>query len=440
MKFIPALASLLLLGSVLAHADDMRTWTNTKGVKIQGTVVSKTADSVTLKMANGKTAKIPLAQLSTEDVDFVVQWSPDAAPDSKKNDDKKTDEGGENYTAEWPNRIAVPVEIPAEVISESDGKYIYETEHFRFESDAKLTIAVIRKLSCMFEATFEANCQLPLNFSCRHVKASPKEHKFVAKLYEHKSDFDKICPLENVAGVYIPPNIHVPFVSLGLKQMGSAYALDKGGDVKTLIHEITHQMSLGKHDFPMWLAEGIAEYVGMTPYNSGKFNFGLTKKSLISYVTQYGRRNSGGRGLGKDISIPPLKVFMNLSHEDFMSNGQRNYGVSALLAYYFIALDGKKDGARLKEYVKQLGVLNDTRKKRAEEYAAKLLKEGTPRANAIAKAQKMYNQLDDGSAIAKLQDGRSWEELEKEVQKGLKQMTVDISFNAAAPSGFDENE
>lgn len=408
MKLISLLSLLtFVLPSTSLFAEELRTWTNTQGIKIQGTLIEKGTDTATFTLENGKTAKVKIAQLSKADIDYIKAWTPDEAETTaptqsggKKPAAKVENQiASDNFADPWPKSTTVPVEIPATTISESDGEYIYETEHFRFESTAKLSLTVIRKLSCIFEATFEANTQLPLNFHCRKIKENPQGHKFVAKLYERDNQFMKVCSLETAAGVFIYPDVHVPFSSLGLKLMGSAYALDKGGDSKTLIHEITHQMSLskGRDIYPMWFIEGVAEYVGLTPYSSGKFNFGQTKRYMITAVLEYGKRNAGGRALGKDISIPPLQDYLVMSHPDFMFDAQLNYGFSALLVYYFFHIDGNKDGARIKEFIKAL--------------------------------QKDPNM---DLALEKLLDGRSWDELEKDVQKGMKQFTANVSFTGAS--------
>lgn len=411
MKLLSLLSLLTFISTTgSSFAEEQRTWTNTQGVKIQGTLKEKSADSATLTLENGKTAKVKIAQLSKADIDYIKAWTPDAeesaepTPPAPKSAGKKpatveNEISADNFADPWPKSTSVPVEIPATTISEKDGEYIYETEHFRFESTGKLSLTVIRKLSCIFEATFEANTQLPLNFHCRKIKENPQGHKFVAKLYERDNQFLKICPLENVNGVFIYPDVHVPFSSLGLKLMGSAYALDKGGDSKTLIHEITHQMSINRETraFPTWFTEGIAEYVGLTPYSSGKFNFGQTKRYMITAVLEYGKRNSGGRALGKDITIPPLQNYLVMPHSEFMLDAQVNYGFSALLAYYFFHIDGNKDGARIKEFAKSL--------------------------------QKDSN---INLALEKLLDGRSWDELEKDVQKGMKQFTANVSFTGTS--------
>lgn len=412
MKLISLLSLLaFVVPSTSLFAEESRTWTNTQGIKIQGTLIEKSADTATLTLENGKTAKVKIAQLSKADIDYLKAWTPEAGettepkPPAPKPGGKKSAAEAENTIAEdnfaapWPKSTSVPVEIPATTISEKDGEYIYETEHFRFECTAKLTLAVIRKLSCIFEATFEANTQLPLNFHCRKIKENPQGHKFVAKLYELDNQFMKVCSSETAAGVFIYPDVHVPFSSLGLKIMGSAYALDKGGDSKTLIHEITHQMSItkGRRAFPTWYTEGVAEYVGLTPYSSGKFNFAQTKRYMITYVLEYGKRNSGGRALGKDISIPPLQDYLVMPHSEFMLDPQVNYGFSALLAYYFFHIDGNKDGARIKEFAKSL--------------------QKDPNINL---------------ALEKLLDGRSWDQLEKDVQKGMKQFTANVSFTGAS--------
>lgn len=52
--------------AAMAAAPEFRNWTNQAGKTIEATFVSGTADSVTIKMRNGKQFQIPLNSLSTE--------------------------------------------------------------------------------------------------------------------------------------------------------------------------------------------------------------------------------------------------------------------------------------------------------------------------------------------------------------------------------------
>ena len=65
----------------LAVAEDAapRPWKDAQGRIIQATFVSSNADSVTLKMADGKEHQLPLARLCAEDQAFVKSLSAPAS-------------------------------------------------------------------------------------------------------------------------------------------------------------------------------------------------------------------------------------------------------------------------------------------------------------------------------------------------------------------------
>lgn len=386
------------------HAEESRTWTNKQGKTVAGILLNKTDKSVSIKLPNGKTATIPLAQLSEEDNAYVATWSPESGEEKTSGNTEggkvTAEEVKSNFDTPWPKLIKIPIKQNIITVQEGPELYIYETDHFRFESDAKLNGKLMSSLSHIFESTFEANCSLPLNSLCLQRK-DKNAQKYQAKLYESKEDYMQASGAPpSSAGVYYKGVVHVPFISLGLKKVGQQYTIDRQGDPHTLIHEITHQMTLGatyrpESRPPTWFTEGIAEYVGYTPYKNGTFNFGATKTFLVAGVTEYGKKNTGGRAMGDEFSFMPLREFMNLEHQQFMTgNAQHNYGFSALLTYYFFHIDGKGDAARIKKYLQ---------------------------AFQEAQGREKANEA--------LLDGRSWEELQKEVSLGMsRQLKVKVNF------------
>lgn len=81
MKTFARLASLLVFLSVSASA---REWTSTDGRKIQADFVSASATEVTLKLATGQIANVPLARLSAADQAFVQTQATKPAPGPTK--------------------------------------------------------------------------------------------------------------------------------------------------------------------------------------------------------------------------------------------------------------------------------------------------------------------------------------------------------------------
>ena len=180
--------------------------------------------------------------------------------------------------------------------------------------------------------------------------------------------------------------------------MGSTYVIDRDKDASTLIHELTHQLMSSQAKQASWFCEGSAEYMGMTPYAGGRFNFGANRSHIVSRVTEYGKKNTGGRALGDDFEAPGLEAYMNMPYSQFTGeNANLNYGLAALMAYYFYHMDGKGDARRIKNYMKAI--------------------QSGP---SEKEAQKL------------LLDGRSYEELAKEIEQKWRKAGVKIRFRSSS--------
>jgi hypothetical protein len=110
-------------------------------------------------------------------------------------------------------------------------------------------------------------------------------------------------------------------------------------------------------------------------------------------VAGYGKDGTGGRGLGKEIKLGPLKNFMLQSYSGFTSNAQVNYGCALLIANYFFHMDQKEDAARIKKFLAAL------------------------RENKQGEA-----------ALEVLLNGQTWLELEKEIAKAYSGKGVKFTF------------
>ena len=91
----------------------------------------------------------------------------------------------------------------------------------------------------------------------------------------------------------------------------------------------------------------------------------------------------------------PLREWMQMSYDRFISDAQRNYGVGALVTYYFFHLDRDGDRAAITAFLKAL------REGRQGE-----------------------------EALEALRDGRTWDELAEEITRGWRSKGVKIEWQA----------
>lgn len=382
------LTLLTIAGSATASE---RSWTNSAGKTIVATLVEIAGDKAVLQMA-GKNFEVPIASLSPDDRKFIAEW--------KKGD--MTDPSGDasiqpNWDGPWPSTVSIDLDQPIEVIKEDDAakEFVYASPHYEFICDVKLNTSVVKRFSLLFEATNQVCRELPLGM----VKPFRKErHKI--HLFETREAYISKGGPEDSAGVYISRggegDILVPLTSLGVKKVGSNYSVDYDKENTTLSHEIAHQIT----DFEYyaagsrgWFTEGMAEYIAHCGYRSGKFNINDLEK-LKAYVTAYGEDDIRGRALGEEFAAPDLQRFFMQEYDSFTANANLNYGLAALVVYYFFHMDGDKDAANLKAFLKAL-----KEEKTAPEIFEPLLA------------------------------GRSWDEMEAAITQGWRSRGVKINFN-----------
>lgn len=338
---------LVLLSATLGLAQSAsRTWTSTDGRKIEAAFISSTAEAVKIRLANGSAFEVPLARLSVEDQAFV------------KAQTAATSSIGVAHK-EWPRTITLADKPEVVIVREDEAKkeFVYRSPHYEFVCDSKLGSNVVREFGRLFEATYELNCQLPLD-----LKPTPERLReiFQARLFTNKSDYMDAGAIEGSAGVYMSGKkaLMVPLSSLGVRLVGTRVTLEQNPNAQdngTLIHEITHQMM--NHWLPVlptWFIEGSAEYVEMLEYNSnGKFSLiGLNRQ-----VKAYAENMSRG---GKTFTMIDLEELMGLDgrrwSEALGRDGMalENYGSAGLLTYFFYHLDGQGDAANMIAFLREV--------------------------------------------------------------------------------------
>ncbi len=394
MKPFPSLRLTLLvsaLSTTLGSAIPVsaRTWTNRDGRTIEAELTEATETEAVLQMANRQTYRIPLDTLSEADRTFVAEWL------------KKAEKAeGENWDSPWPSLISGDIDPEIEVIKEEAPEFIYASPHYEFHCDVRLSASVVKRFAVLFEATNQYVRELPLS-----MQKARREQRHKIQLFEHRQSYISAGGPESSAGVYMGGKdiIMIPLTSLGVEKVGSGYMVDHDKSNKTLPHEIFHQLTDPPYHRPGtdgWFTEGLAEYVALTPYRAGKFRVSTVMNELKEYVTGYGRDGNGGRAIGDEVTLPHIKEWFLQPYSQFLADPQVNYGMGALITYYFFHMDGNKDAARIK---------------------------------AMLKAMKQGKKGEE--ALAVLLDGRSYTELEEEITAAWRSRGMRINWLPPSQSG-----
>jgi len=330
MKLILTLTGVLLSSTIaFAAAGEFRTWTRSDSKTVSATLIGFDGTNVALKLANGQSYSLPLAQLSATDQTFVKAQPVKVAP------------------RKWPESVEVSsssIEVKLASEASGDRKYVYRSEGFEYTSQGKLLPSLMKEVARTFEATKKLVGALPWGVVCKPPEGL---ELYQAALFETRDDYFRAGGPTNSGGVYMTGEkiFKIPFESLGIKPLAKSFTKDENYNSDTLVHEITHQMM---HDYlpylPKWAIEGSAEYTEMLPYKAGKFGVARHKEGLKDYLEVWHSR-------GRTPKLPNVAELFRLKRMewDMQSQSQTRqhelYQQSALLVYFFNHLDGDGTGA-----------------------------------------------------------------------------------------------
>lgn len=391
--------TLLLLSLVAASSQQAeRVWTDHQGRNVKAKLVSVKGDEVTLLLPDGRKLPYPLAKLSKIDQAYIEKFGVATPGDEPEEGADESEEAIiDNFNDPWPDRVTFEGDPEIVTVTEDaeEAIFIYESANYRYNCDVRLSKSVVKGFAVLFEATHQFTRELPLAVN----GGRKKDGKYQIYLFETQDAYYKKGGPPGSAGVFIGGEniVMVPLTSLGVRPVGSSYMLDRGKNNNTLPHELLHQLTPNRYyaeGARGWFTEGLAEYIGVTPYRSGSFNVKTNFKPIVEYVTGYGEKGKGGRGIGKEIKLGPLKKFMLMPYEQFTSNPQVNYGSGLLITNYFFHMDRERDAARIKKFLKALNA-----GKQGEE------------------------------ALEVLLDGQTWLELEEDIKKAYSRKGVDFTFS-----------
>ena len=423
----------ILMMFQLTGTVNARTFTDRAGNKFNASILSATDDTVTLMIpSRGKMFKVSISKLSDSDQQYISAYKSKTLSTQKKGvttgirpasktpiqprstKTQKTRPPAsavatgaaalqakyrlvDNYMTNWPTVVTTSKNLVINTISENkaQSRYIYHSPHYEFICDVPLPKSVVSKFALLFEATRDYCRLIPISSMKAHVPGALARNKIL--LFASASNYVRNGAPPNSAGVYFSNTniIMVPLTSLGVKKLGGGYTNDYNGSNKTLAHEIVHQLTdreLFQHGARGWFSEGLAEYCSATAYQSGKYRVRGNKQEIVAYVTANGRDNKGGRRLGKRLRAPDLSDYMLQSYSSFTQDGNYNYGLGALITYYFFHME-------------------------------------PDRRNITAFLKALKNGTTGEEALKALLNGRSFDQLEKDISKAWKANGIEIEFN-----------
>ena len=348
MTLILGVAAILLweMPDLSAQNREVRGWTSNDGRTIQASLLHSDGKTVTLRLADGREAAVPIERLSESDQTYLADMSAT---------------GRTIAIGKMPDETKVDQSIEVE-----GGPRVFNTPHFQFDCDQGVTKGFISEAARVFEGTLHAIDSLPLGINPKPAEGASRFHT----LFLSRGAFDQelaktplapatpngstsgLIPIPRtttVAGVYIPSRqeVLVPFSSLGVEKNGSQLTLRRSSDTSTLIHEITHQVM---HDWlvvtPVWFSEGLAEYISAVPYQNGRFEFRNAERGLKESLEESFRDQKGN-----PVQMIHSSDLIQMQSSEW-TGSIPEYKSAMLLIYYFMHLDQpEKPGAALAAYL-----------------------------------------------------------------------------------------
>lgn len=294
-------ASLACLGLAVLLPAVARTWTNRDGVKIEAEILGATATTVSISM-EGRRFEVSLATLSEEDRQFVARWleeNPEGgapaprphphggapAPGGTWDDPQPYGPGGLPFSptarrtlplsADLPEEFPRPAAIEVEIVEENRdaGQFIYQTEHFHYTADQRLTGRVMEGLAEMFESTYLAVEVMPWGIPI--IEPRTDDGRILVELYLDEDAYHKAGGVPGSAGVASGERFLCLLSQIGVRDTGRRLILESLENSTVLTHEMTHVLRhSGDSGLPVWAVEGFAQFMETYPWSDrGVYEF-----------------------------------------------------------------------------------------------------------------------------------------------------------------------
>jgi hypothetical protein len=322
---LAAFVSLVLL----PLSSGAETWTLRSGRTFEAELAAADGLRATFT-AEGKTpAVVPLADLTDQSRGVVAKWR-----------------------ADWFRPLVLPARLPAwpaeakapagdpEILTSADGVHEYRTPRFLIRSDLKLPPYASADIARALEATRAALMAVPLG-----LHAGGERGRYEVRLFREAAYYAKAGGIAGSGGHYDPRRdvtlILLP--NLGIEETEAGLRVDHARNLFILRHEITHHLLNRWHrHLPMWLNEGIAEFIASLPYSQGRYNLRNPSAGLKGYVLKW----QPDRNLGAITLIPPARL-MPMTRRDWDDavkslNAYDLYNSAGILACCLIQKDGGK--------------------------------------------------------------------------------------------------
>jgi hypothetical protein len=325
-----AVILLLSMEPVAGKEPQLRQWRSADGSSVLGRLNGADESTVVLEV-KGREFRLACDRLSEDDRAYVDAWLAEN-PQAKAVAPVLAD------LPPWPVKYDGVGKAVIEVVEEEDSRssYVYQTEHYIFAFEVKVSRKNLEEIAAVFESVSAALMSLPLK--SLHPSFERKR-RFPAAFFSTQAAYEAAGgPKGSVGAFSIRRQDIIIRLDVLLANENRGSRMPARERYQVLVHELVHQaMFPAMWDMPLWYVEGVAEYMSAAHFATARYDF----RNIGLYVRQHINRfilleDWGG------YTLPSLEKVTALDMESWQAdnvesgkNSFKKYGASLLLVHWF---------------------------------------------------------------------------------------------------------
>jgi hypothetical protein len=325
------------------HEETARQWVDIEGRSLVATLVAAGSTQAQLRRSDGSLITVPIDTLNGESRAHIEEWRSSQPSSLAKIE-----------TGPWPLQVGAGDNGRITSLHHEPGQdiYRYQSRHFELIANIELPQRAAEEIATVFEATFAVLQQAPLG-----INLTPPSRPYRVELYDTQENYEQAGGAKGSGGRFLASRqaMLLALDNLGIKHTGDRLELDHKNNAFILKHEVTHQILSGwTPNIPVWLSEGLAEYIAAAPYHDGTYQFHRMTENILKYVNKW-RFNQDPRRIPV---IPPSTLMrMSASQWQLAVAGESpfiNYNSAALLTHYFLDENARSGSSPIALYLAKL--------------------------------------------------------------------------------------
>ncbi|MGK0184663.1 MAG: hypothetical protein ACI9R3_000437 [Verrucomicrobiales bacterium] len=267
----------------------------------------------------------------------------------------------------WPGTYEAPTATCKEG-SYADG-LAYQSRSYVILSSERLAAGRVNEMATVAESVRGALARFPLDLLPDRQPTLRERHRDVIRIFPTQKSYLQAGGPVGSSGYYNARSKEVMVSKEFLiEPKGNGSNLEPRQRYRLLVHELVHQaMAENAVLLPLWLSEGIAEYLSAAQFAPGRYRFNANQRDIVNHlraVWLHDRRNT--------MTIPTVASLVQLDSRAWSIDNRTNkgnayakYAASLLLTHYFLELAARDLGGLRDFLIESKATISSTRSGRS---------------------------------------------------------------------------